>query len=237
MGDADLTEGRPMSTPQTGPTGWPAQPEQPGSSPGYGQAHPSGQPQQYPGQPYPQGQHAYGQPNPQGYGQPQPSPGSTQSGYGQQPAQPWGQQGYAPAPHGQATQPWGPATPPSGYSPPAAAKPARSPWLGIVAFLLVTAFAVMFAWGLYLMGAAIGPYVTAGMTNAEMEAIIKARTSNTVSALVGFGVIGGVLAWILGIIATAIRSGRRWGVFAIILGVLAPVIGAGLMGYGMYTTM
>lgn len=192
------------------PTPNPTQPAPPYGAPAqsYGQpAQPYGAP---PAPPPPQ---AYGQPTP-GYGYPA---APAQYGYGQQPQ--WGQAAY-PAPV-------------AGYG--YDAKP-RSSALGLISLLLVLGCGLGLSVVLWQMGAAIGPLLTtlpADSTQAEIQAQLQSEMLATMGsarvAALNLCGLGGLVGWILGIVATATKRGRAFGVWAIIIGIFAPFIAFGFM--------
>lgn len=222
------------------PAGTPQNPENQGGFPQPGSYH---TPQAYPSQPssQPQGTPAY---PPQGYPQQgYPQQPYAQPGYGQSP-QPQGQadnpyqithyaaqyggQNYPQA--GQAQQyPAQPYPPQAAYPP--AAKVAKSPMLGLIAFgVLLLCIVVGSLAGFQVMQAAVNLMVANGITpdnQAELTQLLQQElVSNYPLQTVVLNITGwgGFAAWIAGIVATAMNRGRMWGVFTIILGVLSPVI-------------
>lgn len=189
---------------------------------GYGPAAPGyGPATQSQGQgPATQG-HGYGQPaQAQGYGPTASYPG--QQGYGQAyPQQGYGQPGY-PAQQGYQVQQGYPASP-AGYSVPPAT---RSPLLGMISLGVVVVCGVLMAYLFYRAGDIAGGLMTTSgprLDQEQLQAELMARMSTFELMLWNFTMLGGMAAWVCGIVATATKRGRGYGIWAIVLGVLAPI--------------
>ena len=224
-----------QTPPPDQPYGYP--PQQPATQP-YGQpqqpaTQPYGQPQQPATQPYGQQPAAqpYGQqPAAQPYGQPQQPTAQPYAYPSQQaPTQPYGQpvQGFAPTPMG-------------AYGS-TAAPVKRSSILGIIGLALVVICGVILSVYLYKIGAVAGPYAQNGTLDTTTQPQLVQDVMNqmgTILPLLGsLSVAGGLIGWIIGIVATATKRGRGFGVTAIILGVLAPILAFVAMFVGIGTTM
>jgi hypothetical protein len=231
------TTGSQGSAPQPGaygsPQAYPRPGAQPPAAPQYPtQAYPAspyGQPPQpYPGQGYGQPPQPYA---PQAYGQP-PQP------YGRPPAQAGGQSPYQipnyAAQYGHLSQQPPGAQPFPGQ---AAYQPipteTRGRMLGMIAFVVlvlcvgigsIAGFQIMQVAGQYIavIAASSGTVDQTAVTQAMQSELVKDFPFQTVA----LNITGwlGLVAWIVGIVATVTRRGRLWGVLTIILGVLAPVI-------------
>ncbi len=203
QGSASNQQANPYAAPPTNP---PA---------GWGQqGQNSGQPTQTYGQP---SQGGYGQPSQGGYGQPGP---------GQAYPQQYGQAQYP------AQQPYG--YPPQPYQ--AAAKPKGSPILGALALGGVLACLALMGWSSWNIGQVMGDLMATygpGVSQSQLEAEMMRRVSTTDLNVFGASMLGGLAAWIAGIVATATRRGRAYGVWAIILGIAAPFIAMGVMVMAM----
>lgn len=163
-----------------------------------------------------QGQNPQQNPYQSGYGQQgQPQYGYPQQGYPQQgyPQQGYPQQGYQPG--------WGAVQPGAGM------QKARSPLLGMVALGGVVICAIVLSWLTWRMGVAIGPLAVQSGGNLDQqeatEYLVQQMGASGL-AMLNLSSWGGLVFWILGIVATATKRGRAYGVWSIILGVLAPVI-------------
>lgn len=204
----------------------PSQPDA-GTTPQHGQyqsspQNPYGQssqaPQgQYAQQPYPQGYPQQGQypPNqyPQAYGQ----PGYDPQAYGQYPGYP---------------QPQWDATPASENTKP-----------GMIALIIVAIAAVVLSIVSYLIGGQSGAFIAdygieaATMFDTNDPAVIAFSQGAAGLSAAAFAAMGvGVVGWVVAIVATVRRTGRRFGIWGIVLGILAPVIAfmamiAGMMPY------
>lgn len=186
------------------PTGAGAIPPQPNSTSGYPVFQPA---PGYPSQP------GFVAPSePAGYppqeweptaGQPYPAPGQPYPA----PGQPY-PQGY-----------------PNPYQP--MPKPAKSPWLGRIALIVVAACTV-------IATAAMGPIThvalriiqrsgSASLTSEELTAaVLLAEPGAAFASQIATWV--GIVAAITGLVAAILGRGRATGIFAIVLGVFAPVI-------------
>lgn len=220
------------------PGQWPTQ-QQWGAGPSGSQGSPSGSSQggnPY-GQQYPQssaqtpwvGQQSQpgyaGQQNQPGYaaGQSPYGQSSSQYGYGQPaayPQQPYPQQGSGQQVY--AVQP-GYGSAQTAYQ----AQPAtRSPLLGMISLGVVVVCGVLMAYLFYRAGdIAGGLMATSGprLDQEQLQAELMARMSTVELMLWNFTMLGGMAAWICGIVATATKRGRGYGIWAIVLGVLAPI--------------
>ncbi len=164
----------------------------------------------------------------QGYPTPQPVPGY--------PAQPGGypQQQWGPAPgqpYPAPGQPYpAPGQPyPQGYPNPyqPTPKPAKSPWLGRIALIVVAACTVVAT-------AAMGPMAhvvvqiiqRSGSANLSSEELTAAMMAAEPGAMFASQIASwlGMAAAITGLVAAILGRGRATGIFAIVLGVFAPVI-------------
>lgn len=245
-------------TPQPGPNDRPDFSQQgpsgfdPYAGPG---AQPLEQPSHgQPGQPQnpPYGQAAYGQnppysPDNPPYGQ---APYGQNPPYGQaesQGQQPYGQQPYGQQPYGQYGQPapYGYAGQPTGYDAPwATAQPERSATFGLVSFAIVAVATVIVAIAAFTFGGAYGRFIAehpALISGGDLQDLQNnpafydfAKQQGTVATVLFWGSVVGFVGWIMSIVATARRTGRRWGGFGIALGILAPLIALGLMIAGLW---
>ncbi|MDO5534761.1 MAG: DUF308 domain-containing protein [Propionibacteriaceae bacterium] len=182
-----------------------------------------GQPQygqeQYGQQQYGNQQYADGQ-----YGQQYPPPA-----YGQQQQQQYGQQNY---PQDQ----YAPYT----YQQQWPAEPERSKTLGVVGLGIVAVCTVVFVVVGYLLGQAFGQlildYGIEALENPDPSDPLMISFAQSVEGLTMAGAaatLTGIAGWIVSIIATARRQGRRFAIWGIIIGVLAPIIGMIAMVAGM----
>ncbi|MCC2592881.1 hypothetical protein LKO27_05570 [Tessaracoccus sp. OS52] len=192
----------------------------------------SDNPHNQPGAPYGQ-QNPYGQPSP--YGQP------TQ--YGQQPTYP--QQ----APYGQPAQypgqaPYGAYGPNGLYD---EAPVERSGTLGVVGLVIVIVAAVALLICSWLLGQALSDlFLAIGQDPTAINSEELARDprfqefANQASGqwlIASLAVVGGLVGWIMSIVATATRRGRGFGIMGIVLGVLAPVLALITLTVAMWPAM
>lgn len=187
----------------------------------------------------------YGQP--QDYGQQQ---GYGQQ-YGQQPQQSYGQHGYEQQSYGQRgyeQQGYGQQYPapqyqqyPAGYDQqwPQEQAP-QNKTLGLVGFGIVALCTVILAVVGYLIGSTMGQFMLdygiESMQNPDPNDPLMIALGQQVSGLVTggmFATVGGIVGWIISIIATSRRRGRTFGIWGIVLGILAPIIGFIAMIVGM----
>lgn len=187
----------------------------------------------YPGQYTPPAQAAY----PSGYPQ-QPAPGYPQQAYPSQPSPyqvpnysaQYGAQGAPQAPYGAQQYPPQQAYPATWQTD---ARPAaKSPLLGIIAFVAIILTIVVGAVSLFqIMAPLMNAIVAAGPDAANdptFRSSLQAQITTayplqsmllTLCSPVGFA------AWVVGWVAAIGKRGRLWGVLAIVLGVLAiPIL-------------
>lgn len=188
----------------TGPQGTGAVPQPPYPAPGAYGPPPGGQQPSYPGGAAPA-------PTPPGYN---PAPGYPQQPWNGQPVQPY------PAP----AQSYPPGYP-NAYAP--APVPAKSPWLGRIALIVVAACTV-------IATVAMGPIadlmaqlmITTGSTTISSEELVDAASVSAPGSMIALqiSIWVGMAAAVTGMIAAIIGRGRATGIFALVLGLLAPVI-------------
>lgn len=174
------------------------------------QQHPPQGPQYQPS-PGPGNQQPYGQPSAgqQPYGQPTPG------------QQPYGQQGYGQQGYGQ----------PGMYSSPQAERPATLGYIGLglvvlCAIALVVATVVIgngFSEVLVQLGPEIEQLSEEQLANHPVMLQWAAESAGMMLLAQG-AVVVGLAGWIISIVATATKRGRKPGIWGIILGVLAPIV-------------
>lgn len=219
-----------------------------GAQQGYGQQYPQpGAQQAYPqqgadyGQQPASGQPGYGQ---QSYGQPSYGQQSYDysQGYGQQqypgyPQQSYPQQNY-PQSAQSAQDPAYPQTWPASQSPYAAynqswnAEPEkRGPLLGILGLALVALMTILICVSGFQLGDGVGQLSQVIGTEAASEMdpsnpyVQQFQAQMTPTVMLGLlATLGGIVGWVLSIVAFVRRAGRGYGLGGIILGVLAPMI-------------
>ncbi|HAM45486.1 MAG TPA: hypothetical protein DCM67_10775 [Propionibacteriaceae bacterium] len=188
----------------TGPQGTGAVPQPPYPTPGAYGPPPGGQQPGYPGGASPA-------PTPPGYN---PAGGYPQQPWNAPPTQPY------PGP----AQSYPPAYP-TAYA--AAPVPAKSPWLGRIALIVVAACTV-------IATVAMGPLadlmaqlmIATGSTTISSEDLVAAASMSAPGAMMAMQVATwvGMAAAITGLIAAILGRGRATGIFALVLGLLAPLI-------------
>ncbi|WP_322411830.1 hypothetical protein [Microbacterium invictum] len=126
--------------------------------------------------------------------------------------------------------------PPSGFAPgqgwePSSPKPIRGAALGLTAFLLALAAAVVApavgGVGGYFIGAGTGERLLAGTLGTDFDwSLLSPVRDWVLLAEIGFwsGTLLGVWALLQGIVAIARRAGRGWGIAAVVCAALGPVI-------------
>lgn len=219
--------------------------------PQYGGAPYGGQPPASGQQPYgqasdqnPYGQQPYGQASDQNpYGQP---PAYGQQPYGQPPA--YGQQPYGQQPYGQPPaypqQPYGQAAQYDGYATQPVAE--KSKTLGLIGFAIVAAATAIVGVISFMIGGAYGELfkeigIDSTLTPEDLQNnpafLAFAEQQAPLMSAIAFASLAGIGGWIVSMIATARRQGRRYGVAGIILGILAPVIGIMLLMAGLWPAL
>lgn len=175
----------------------------------------------------------------QGHGQQQPQ------GYPGQAAPGYGQQGYSQQNHAQ--QNYAQQAPYGGYGGgmyQQAGPEERPGTLGLVAMSVVVIAGVVLAVVAWMMGQQIGELFAT--TNLDPEAVDPDELANDPRFrewitragvqwnIVTFSVLGGIVGWVLSIVATATRRGRSFGIVGIIVGIAAPLIAVATFFGGMW---
>lgn len=188
----------------TGPQGTGTGPQPPYPTPGAYGPPAGGQQPGYPGGTSPA-------PMPPGYN---PAGGYPQQQWNSQPAPPY------PGP----AQSYPPGYP-NAYAP--APAPAKSPWLGRIALIIVAACTV-------IATVAMGPLadlmaqlmITSGSTTIASEDLVVLASAKAPGAMTAMQVASwvGMAAAITGLVAAIMGRGRATGIIALVLGILAPLI-------------
>ena len=161
--------------------------------------------------------------------------------YGQQPQQSYGQRGYEQQGYGQQYPAPQYQQYPAGYDQqwPQEQAP-QNKTLGLVGFGIVALCTVILAVVGYLIGSTMGQFMLdygiESMQNPDPNDPLMIALGQQVSGLVTggmFATVGGIVGWIISIIATSRRRGRTFGIWGIVLGILAPIIGFIAMIVGM----
>ncbi|GAB3821680.1 hypothetical protein GCM10028820_30670 [Tessaracoccus terricola] len=173
----------------------------------------------------------------------QPSGGDQPHGYGQQPQgypqQGYSQPGYSQQPQGYPQQGYGQQAPYGTYGGTGMYQQGGDPeerpaTLGLIGMAVVLVAAVVMCVVAWMAGQDMGElFLAAGVDpeNMDPDALANdpvfqewvARATGLWS-IVLLCAVGGLVGWIISIVATATRRGRGFGIVGIIVGVVAPIV-------------